>query len=198
MGGAISVQVDILNGRPYSGDILTNRIAFSAFCVLLLSSAIPVGAQTGTRELSFAVGVSQFDASGTGTAPMAAIRGAARLVGRWMLGEISLSYASLDEQFSTTNTRVGVGEGQLQAQLPATRVRPYFGVGGGWLHYFNNAAGRSATTPTVSGSVGLRIPVTSAFLVRGEVRLRSWKSGGTSSGFHNNAAEFTAGMGYAF
>ena len=176
---------------------MTNRIAFSAFSALLLSSAIPVGAQTGTREVSFAVGVSQFDASGTGTAPMAAIRGAL-LVGRWMLSEISLSYASLDEQFSTTNTRVGVGEAQLQAQLPATRIRPYLGLGGGWLHYFNNAAGRSATTPTISGSVGLRVPVTSAVLFRGELRLRSWKSGGTSSGFHNNAAEFTAGMGYAF
>ena len=177
---------------------MTNRIAFSAFSVLLLSSAIPVGAQTGTREVSFAVGVSQFDASGTGTAPMAAIRGAAAVVGRWMLSEISLSYASLDEQFSTTNTRVGVGEAQLQAQLPATRIRPYFGLGGGWLHYFNNAAGRSATTPTISGSIGLRMPVSSALLVRGELRLRSWKTGGASSGFHNNAAEFTAGMGYAF
>jgi hypothetical protein len=183
---------------PYSGDKLTNRIGFAAFCALLLFSSIPVGAQTRAREISLAIGASQFDASGTGTAPIAAIRAAAPLVGQWMLGEISLSYASLDEQFSTVNTRVGVGEAQLQAQLLATRVRPYFGLGGGWLHYFNNAAGRSATTPTVSGSVGLRVPVASALLLRGELRLRSWKSGGTSSGFNNSAAEFTAGVGYAF
>jgi hypothetical protein len=114
-----------------------------------------------------------------------------------MLGEISLSYASLDEQFSTINTRVGVGEAQLQAQFPATRVRPYIGVGGGWLHYFNNAAGRPATTPTVSASAGLRIPISSSVLVRGELRLRSWESG-NNSGFNNNAGEFTAGLGYAF
>jgi len=96
-----------------------------------------------------------------------------------MLGELSLSYASLDEQFSAISTRVGVGEAQLQA------------------HYFNNAAGRPATTPTVSASVGLRIPVSSSVLMRGELRLRSWESG-SNSGFHNNAAEFTAGLGYAF
>ena len=176
---------------------MTSRSRFSALCAALFV-AIPAGAQTRTRELSVAVGASQFDASGTGTAPIAAIRAAAPLVGRWMLGEISLSYATLDEQFSTIDTRVGVGEAQLQAQLPATRVRPYIGLGGGWLHYFNNAAGRSATTPTVSGSAGVRVPVSSSVLVRGELRLRSWKTGGNSSGFHNNAAEFTAGLGYAF
>jgi hypothetical protein len=176
---------------------LTNRITFSTLCSLFLFSAIPVAAQTSSREVSFAAGASQFDASGTGTAPIAAIRAAAPLIGQWMLGEASLSYASLDEQFSTSSTRVGVGEAQLQAQFPAARIRPYVGLGGGWLHYFTNAAGRSATTPTISGSAGLRIPVSSALLLRGELRLRSWKSG-SNSGFHNNAAEFTAGMGYTF
>jgi hypothetical protein len=176
---------------------LTNRTRLSAFCALSVFSAISAGAQTSTREISLAVGASQFDASGTGTAPLAAIRAAAPLVGQWLLGEISLSYASLDEQFSTTDTRVGVGEGQLQAQVPAVRVRPYVGLGGGWLHYFTNAAGRSSATPTVSASAGLRIPIASALLLRGELRLRSWKGGG-SSGFVNSAAEFTAGMGYRF
>jgi hypothetical protein len=176
---------------------LTNVIRYSAFYALLLVSAIPASSQTSTREVSFAIGATQFDASGTGTGPVAAIRLGAPLVGNWMLGDVSLSYASLDEQFSPSNTRVGVGEAQLQAQVPTTRVRPYVGLGGGWLHYFNNAAGRSATTPTISGSAGVRLPVSSALLVRGEFRLRSWKSG-TNSGFHNNAAEFTAGMGYTF
>jgi hypothetical protein len=183
--------------RTYFGETMTNGTRFSAVFALLLVSAISVGAQTSTREISLAVGASQFDASGTGTAPLAAVRAAAPLVGQWMLGEISLSYASLDEQFSTSDTRVGVGEGQLQAQVPAVRVRPYVGLGGGWLHYFNNAAGRSSATPTVSGSVGLRIPVASALLLRGELRLRSWKGGG-SSGFVNSAAEFTGGIGYRF
>lgn len=173
------------------------RIASSAFGAFLLFSTLPLAAQTATREVSFAVGASQFDASGTGTAPIAAIRAATPLVGRWLLGEVSLSYASLDEQFSTTNTRVGVGEGQLQAQFPVTRVRPYVGLGGGWLHYFSNAEGRSAATPTLSGAAGLRIPFASALMLRGELRVRYWEGGG-SSGFVNGAAEFTGGIGYRF
>ena len=168
----------------------------SAFYALFLCSAIPVGAQTLTREVSIAGGASQFDASGTGTAPLAAIRAVTPLVRQWMLGEISLSYASLDEQFSTANTRVGVAEGQLQAQLNAARVRPYVGVGGGWLHYFNNSVGRPPTGSTVSGSGGLRIPVSSALLLRGELRFRIWKS--WDEDFVNSAAEWTFGMGYAF
>lgn len=176
---------------------MINRINVSTLCSFILFSAIPVAAQTSSREVSFAAGVSQFDASGTGTAPIAAMRAAAPVIGQWMLGEASLSYASLDEQFSTSNTHVGIGEAQLQAQLPAARIRPYIGLGGGWLHYFSNAGGRSATTPTVSASAGLRLPVSSALLVRGELRFRSWKSG-SDSGFHNNAAEFTAGVGYTF
>jgi len=191
---------------PCSGAKLINRITPSAFYAFFLFSAVPVAAQTATREVSFAVGASEFDASGTGTAPIAAIRAATPLIGQWMLGEVSLSYASLDEQLSTTHTRVGVGEGQLQAHLPAARVlyrifalraRPYLGLGGGWVHYFNNAAGRSATAPTVSGAVGVRMALASPLVLRGEFRLRSWKGGG-SSGFVNSAAEFTAGIGYRF
>lgn len=182
---------------PLPGANLISRMARCALGAVLLLSAVPIAAQTATREVSFAVGASQFDASGTGTAPIAAIRGSTLLVGRWLLGEISLSYASLDEQFGATNRRVGVGEGQLQAQFSTTRVRPYIGLGGGWLHYFNNDEGRSAATPTLSGSAGLRIPIASALMLRGELRVRYWEGGG-SSGFVNGAAEFTGGIGYRF
>jgi hypothetical protein len=191
---------------PCSGGKLIKRITPSAFCSFFLFSAIPVAAQPATREVSFAVGVSQFDASGTGNAPIAGIRAATPLIGQWLLGEVSLAYASLDEQLSTTHTRVGVGEGQLQAHLPSARVlhrifalraRPYLGLGGGWVHYFNNAAGRSATAPTVSGAVGVRMALASPLVLRGEFRLRSWK-GGAGSDFVNSAAEFTAGIGYRF
>lgn len=182
---------------PRSGAKLIARITSSALGALLLFSAVPIAAQTATREVSLAVGASQFDASGTGTASIAAVRAAAPLVGRWLLGEVSLAYTSLDEQFTTGNTRVGLGEAQLQAQVSIARVRPYVGLGGGWLHYFNNAAERSPATATVSGSAGLRIPVASALMLRGELRVRSWRGVGRS-GFVNGAAEFTAGIGYRF
>src|SRR6476620_11961631 len=91
---------------------------------LLVSFAFVVGAstaahgQTPMREFSLAFGASQFDASGTGTAPVGAFRYSAPIAGRWLLGDLSLSYASLDEQFSTSNTHLGFAEGQVQAQLP--------------------------------------------------------------------------------
>ena len=171
-------------------------VRFSALILSLASLSGSLSAQTARREVSIAAGISQFDASGTGTAPLAAIRVSAPIVGSWLLGDLSVSYASLDEQFSTTNTRTGVLEGQVQTQWPALRFRPYLGIGGGWLHYFNNDAGRGATASTVSGSVGLRVAVSPALLFRGEMRLRTWDS--RDSGFHNSAAEFTAGLGFAF
>jgi hypothetical protein len=181
-------------------EALMNKVfTFSLLGVLAgaLLSTDPLAAQTAQHEVSVAIGASQFDASGTGTVPMAAIRLASPIIGRWMLADASFSYASLDEQFSTVNTRVGVLEGQIQAQLPVAHFRPYIGLGGGWLHYFNNAVGRRTTTATVSGAVGLRVPVASRTLLRGELRLRGWGSG-SGSNFTNSAAEFTAGVGYAF
>ena len=166
-------------------------------CAFLIGVSAAAHGQTPMREFSLAVGASQYDASGTGTGPVGAFRYSAPIVGRWLLGDMSLSYASLDEQFSTSNTHVGVVEGQVQAQLPFNSVRPYVGVGGGWLHYFSNAGGRPATGQTASGSIGLRIPVASALILRGEMRLRMWESG-RNRGLHNNAAEFTAGLGFAF
>ena len=180
--------------RP--GAQLTNRDRLFVLGAVFAFFAIPVGAQSPLREISFAAGIGQFDASGTDAGPLAAVRLAAPLVSQWLLGDINFSYASFEEQFTESNTHVGVGEAQLQAQLPATHVRPYIGLGGGWLHYFNNSFGRGATNPTISGSIGLRVPVSPSLLVRGELRMRTWRR--NDSGYHNSAAEFSAGMGYAF
>jgi hypothetical protein len=168
-----------------------------SFCAALLYAGRSLDAQALSREVSFAAGVSQFDASGTGTAPVAALRIGAPLLGRWIVGDVSLSYAALDEQFSAVSTRIGVAEGQIQAQLPATRFRPYVGLGGGWLHYFQNAAGRPVTGPTLSGSAGLRVGLSPALAFRAELRLRTWEAS-RNGGFNNSAAEWTAGLGYGF
>jgi hypothetical protein len=163
---------------------------------LLLLSAGPLSGQLATRELSLSAGAMGYDASGTGTVPMVAVRASTPLVARWMLGELSLSYAALDEQFSTENTRIGVVEAQFHAQLPAARVRPYLGIGGGLLTYFNNAVGRTSPAATYSAAVGLRVPV-SPLLLRGELRLRGWKSRPDSDGMLSGA-EGTIGIGYSF
>src|SRR2546423_6351652 len=182
---------------PQSGDRMRSRpISITMLaCCALSGFWTSVQGQVRMREVSMAAGFSQFDASGTGTAPVAALRVAAPLVSPWLLGDLNFVYASLDEQFSTTNTRIGVAEGQLQAQWPSTRIRPYLGLGGGWLHYFNNAASRPSTGPTLSAAAGLRVAA-ARMIYRGELRLRAWESAG--GGYNNSAAEFTAGVGWAF
>lgn len=173
----------------------------SLFCAssLLVVLAIPLEAQMPKPEISASVGAMQFDASGTGTAPVIALRAAFPIVGSWLLAEGNLSYASLDEQFSNVGTRIGVAESQLQVQLPFARVRPYLGLGAGWLHYFNNAPPR-ATPPTYSAAAGLRVGLSPRIAARAELRLRGWNpySQSTGSGFGNSAAEWTGGLAYTF
>jgi hypothetical protein len=170
-------------------------------CVSILSliSAASLEAQMPKPEISASVGAMQFDASGTGTAPVFALRAAVPIVGSWLLWEGNLSYASLNEQFSDVGTRIGVADSQLQVQLPFARVRPYLGLGAGWLHYFNNAPPR-ATPPTYSAAAGLRVGLSPRIAARAELRLRGWNpySQSTSSGFGNTAAEWTGGLAYTF
>lgn len=177
-----------------------NTFISTAFCasILSLASATLLEAQS-SPEISASVGVMQFDASGTGTAPVIALRAGVPMLGSWLLGEGSFSYASLNEQFSSAGTRIGVAEGQMQFQLPLARIRPYLGVGAGWLHYFNNAAGR-ATPPTFSAAAGLRVKLSPRFTTRAELRLRGWNpsSQSTGSGFGASAAEWTGGLAYTF
>ena len=166
-----------------------------SFCVACLPCAL--SAQIPKYEISVAGGVSQFDAAGTGTAPIVAVRLAGLIGGNWLLGDLGVSYASLDEQVTADNTRTGVFEGQLQVQLPLARFRPYIGAGGGSVRYFNNDGGRGSSARTASASVGLRFAFTPAWLFRGEMRLRTWDAG-NDAGFHNSSADFTAGLGFAF
>ena len=175
----------------------THHRSFFWAAFLFVLSAVSLHAQNRTREISVAVGAMQYDASGTGTAPIIALRTSTPFGTPWLLGEASFSYAALNEQFTSVPTRVGVAEGQVQLQWPAEKVRPYLGLGGGWLHYFNNSVGRASTPATISGAVGLRFAAAPRVNARAELRLRGWGEGASSS-FVNTAAEWTAGVAYAF
>jgi hypothetical protein len=166
--------------------------------ILSLVSAFSLEAQMSKPEISASVGAIQFDASGTGTAPVFALRAAVPLAGSWLLGEGNLSYASINEQFSDVGTRLGLAEGQVQLQLPLARVRPYLGVGAGWMHYFNNTPLR-ATSPTVSAATGMRVGVSPRITARAELRLRAWSPYGQSTtDFGARAMEWTGGLAYTF
>jgi hypothetical protein len=173
--------------------------AFFCGTVLFLILAGSLEAQMSKPEVSATAGAMQFDASGTGTAPVFALRAAVPIVGSWLLVEGNLSYASLHEQFSDVGTRIGVAESQLQAQLPFARVRPYLGLGAGWFHYFNNVP-VSSTSQTYSAAAGLRVGLSPRYTARAELRLRGWNPYGDSpsSGFGASAAEWTGGLAYTF
>jgi hypothetical protein len=122
-------------------------------------------------------------ASGTGIAPTVAARVALPVSRRVLLLEGSFAYASLDERISPPATRVAFAEAQLQAQMPSGRVGSYFGVGGGWLRYLNNAYARKTTAPTLSAAAGVRAAVSARMGVRGsgQSRYRSARVAGSSA-----------------
>jgi len=172
------------------------------FCAstLLLVVAIPLAAQTSGPEISVAVGAMQYTEVSTGAVPMMALRGAVPLGTSWLLAEGNLTFASLREPGFGIGTQAGVAEGQLQLQLPFSRVRPYVGVGAGWFHYFDSGVREAETSPTYSVAAGMRVGLSSHFGATAELRVRGWDYHRDDVGlaFGRSAAEWTAGWMYTF
>lgn len=158
--------------------------------LLALSVALPARAAAQEVEppgptLSVLAGVFQFDLSGTGMAPMLAVR-AATPVRSTVLLEGGITAARLDEQFVERTTWLFP---EVQAQLQASwgGIAPYVGLGGGLGVALRD--GDSDVEPTLSGSVGVRAALGGRVGLHGEARLR-----GIGSGFEGSAAELTAGV----
>ena len=192
------------NRRPHVARVVPPRLTLTLATAAALAAATlapaSLAAQTSPGAVSLSAGVMSFDASGTGYAPTVALRGEHGLAGQWLLGELSLGYASLGEQFEAIPTRLGVTEFQLQLQAPFRTVRPYIGAGGGAMTYLSNAADRGRTAGTVSFAAGARASLMRRFSVRVEARMRGW--GGPCDGctdlFTNSATELTAGISRSF
>ena len=168
-----------------------------ALALGIITSA--AGAQPLEREASLSVGTMWFDASGTGTAATFAARGMTPIAGRWLLAEGSLGYAALGEQFMRSRTRFGTLEAQLQVQAPFRVVRPYLGLGGGWVRYFTNTSFRNEMPATFSTAAGVRVRMTPNVGMRAEFRIRGWNRYTTGDfGFSSSAAELTGGLSYLF
>ncbi|MES3034065.1 MAG: hypothetical protein V4813_08710 [Gemmatimonadota bacterium] len=126
--------------------------------------------------------MTQFDLSGTGNALIISARADVALQ-RWLLAEGAVSAFRPDEQFGQRRTYV-VPEAQLQLQIPFGTLRPYLGLGAGYVF----ASGRQQVT--ASTAAGLRVRVAAVDL-RGELRVR-----GFGSEFSGAAAEWTFGAAY--
>jgi hypothetical protein len=156
--------------------------------LVIASLTVPAqraAAQFPIPHVSLVGGVSQFDLSGTGTAPFGAIRLDFPLV--FVIAEGSLGVFRPKESFGT-NTYI-IPEVQLQWQFLPYLVKPYIGVGGGWFQAVSGPGDHiSQVTGSASAGVRVRVPLISAGL-RGEVRVR-----GIGSGFSGSAAEYTLGL----
>lgn len=161
-------------------------VAVLAASVVALPARAPAQeAEPPTASVSLLAGVFQFDLSGTGTAPVLAVR-AATPVQRNVLLEGGLTLARPDEDFGGRSTWL-FPEVQAQLQAPWRRVAPYVGLGGGLGVALRD--GDPEVEPTLSGSIGVRAGLGGRVGLHGEARLR-----GIGSGFEGSAAELAAGV----
>ncbi len=161
--------------------------------------AAPVGAQqVANRAWTLSAGPMGFDGSGTGSTTVYGLSASQTLPWRWFAVEGSLGYAGMDEQFSGSLTHLGIAELQAQVQYPARLIRPYIGIGGGFIHYFTEAGGRRATEPSVALSAGLRAALTDSWGLQVDGRVRGWEFAHATDWAVNTTDQVTVGISRRF
>ena len=156
--------------------------------VLIIALAVlPEPAQAQIRRtVGVSVGAMQFDLSGTGTAPAAALRFTLPL-SRVVLFEAGTLVARPEQQFGSTTTFI-VPEAAIQFQVPR-RIAPYLGIGTGWaVDLRGDNQGGAVSRVTFSGAAGLRAAVSENAGITGELRVR-----GIGTGFGGSTAEWMVG-----
>jgi hypothetical protein len=155
---------------------------------LALASVVflPAVGSAQIPRLGIAGGVTQFDLSGTGSTPFGAVR--VELPLAMFILEGSVGAFRPQEQLGERRTYI-IPEGQLQWQLFPTIIRPYLGVGGGWVRAIAGPDPHNQDG-TVSASAGVRAGLPGMpFTIRAELRVR-----GIGTGFKGSAAEWTIGL----
>jgi hypothetical protein len=171
-----------------SNSLLSSRGLCAAAVIAALGAASTANAQLPFPKLSLAGGVSHYNLSGSsGSTAIGAVRVDIPVV--LVLLEGSLA-AFRPTEAGDTHTYV-IPEAQLQWQFFPAIVRPYIGVGGGWIKSLGSST-TSRSDVTLSASAGVRVSVPIiGFGVRAEARARS-----IGSGFHEHATEFTLGASW--
>lgn len=160
-----------------------------ASLVAALVAAAPLAAQETAppTHVSINSGLFQFDLSGTGFAPMVAVR-AATPIASVILLEGAFTAARPGQQFATTTFLVP--EAQVQLVLPFSVISPYLGLGGGAAFDLRDSdAGGVQTDLTISGSLGIKAWLKQALGIQGEIRSR-----GVSLDFTGSTTEYTLGL----
>jgi len=138
-------------------------------------------------HLSAVLGIFQFDLSGTGIAPMFAIRGTTPLASVLVL-EAGVLAARPGQQFGGTSTML-VPEAQVQLALPFPGVIPYMGLGAGAAFDFRGEDLGRQNFVSLSGALGMRLPLGERVGIQAEFRGR-----GLGFDFKGSSAEYTVGM----
>ena len=155
-------------------------------------SALPTASQAASRRpiASVSAGLMQFDLSGTGSAPMAALR----LDLPWsthLWFEPGVVVSRPEQQFGARSTFV-VPEVHVHAILPLGTVAPYVGGGVGYaLDLRANRDGESTGSLSLAAALGARFQLTRRAGARAELRVRTL---GTE--FSGSTAEWTAGLSW--
>jgi hypothetical protein len=160
------------------------RALIIACAVLLPSTAL---AQLPVPSFSIVGGVSHFDLAGSGSTPIGELRLNVPLILLSAEGSFGVIHPS---ENGGSRTYI-IPEAQLQYPFLPFLVKPYVGIGGGWL--------RAVTGPephnnagTFSVSAGVRIaPPLIGIGLRGEVRYRAL---GSSIG--SSMTDFTLGISF--
>ena len=168
--------------------ILACALALTSRPASAQSAATPPVAEHSRYAAGLVAGVSQFDLSGTGTTALFGARIDAELQ-RWLVVEGALESFHPQEQFGL-NSRYTIPEVQLQVQYPGRVVRPYLGVGGGYML----ASDGREKQGTGSGALGFRVaPQKAPVAVLAELRVR-----GVGKSFGGSTAEWTVGLVHPF
>ena len=165
---------------------MTITIGLVFLVAIPASSARAQQAQPLRYAAGLVAGATQFDLSGTGTTAIVGAR-IEDVLNRWFVAEGAFGFFSPTEQFGSRRW-YGIPEAQMQLQFPLGAVRPYLGVGGGWV------TSSRGTRGTASGSGGLRAQLPGTNLdARAELRVR-----GIGRSFGAATAEWTLGLSHRF
>lgn len=181
-----------------------------AFVLLAAGSAAATDvcsaqSERASAEVGLSAGLMQYDGAGTSTSSLVGIAGTMPLNARWLLFDGVARYASVREEsvdpaslrVDRTRAPLALVDAQLQAQLPFRTFRPYVGLGGGVASYLSGARA-DRVSPSVSASIGARVPIYGSYLVRGEMRLRGWNMTRDGAGYGASAADWTLGVARRF
>jgi hypothetical protein len=153
----------------------------------LATPAERAAAQLNHPHLTVLAGGSTYDMSRSGTSPFGAVRIDLPFVK--IVYEAGLGVFEARESVGGKSTYL-IPEVQVQWQLAPNRIRPYIGVGGG---YIGNVSGPADNwwSATGSASVGARVTVPATSIgFSGEVRVRGF-SGGVEGG---KSVEYALGL----